>query len=149
MTYISRVEKECIASRCREICRRYWVRATFARPYNDTLAVILWEGALDFMGNWDKIQNYSTKINHLGYLEFHTFEILHNVRKNFSGECAKFLSELSDELFSENSDIFSELVEAYRWGKPLTINYLVNLQIGTPDKLYICKEKENVESREI
>lgn len=141
MTYISKEQQKEKLIKLKPLFKKYGLRATLARSKASKITLNIWEGSIDFMGQYNnyRINNkdrYCDNSNVENFLNYKTFVITNNCTfKEFSGEALEFLTEANKILQQDNYDR-SDMMTDY-----FDIGFFVDISIGNCEKDYIFKPK--------
>ena len=141
MAYISKEQQKEKLIKLKPLFKKYGLRATLARSNASKITLNIWEGSIDFMGQYNnyRINNknrYCDNSNVENFLNYKTFVITNNCTfKEFSGEALEFLTEANKILQQDNYDR-SDMMTDY-----FDIGFFVDISIGNCEKDYIFKPK--------
>ena len=141
MTYISKEQQKEKLVKLKPLFKKYGLRATLARSNASKITLNIWEGSIDFMGQYNnyRINNkdrYCDNSNVENFLNYKTIVITNNYTfKEFSGEALEFLIEVNKILQQDNYDR-SDMMTDY-----FDIGFFVDISIGNYEKDYIFKPK--------
>jgi hypothetical protein len=133
MAHITQEEKKIIESRIKPILKEYGVRGTFSVRHHMDLVLTIWEGPIDFIGN------YNEEVSNRGTIDCPCREGFMQVNEywyheHFTGIALEFLNKVIPALKTDDWYCDDDIQSDY-----FNRKYYYTVKIGTWDKPYILK----------
>jgi hypothetical protein len=137
MAYVSQELKAKLAPKIKAACKKYGVKASIAVRNHSTLVVNIKSGALDFIGNYNKLAEKRDPGGLLGNrraeksLDINQFWY----QEHFDGKVKKFLDELIPAMkgpdFFDDTDVMTDYFHC---------SHYLDINVGQWDKPYILEK---------
>tara|TARA_B100001094_G_C18179412_1_gene799939 strand:- start:1367 stop:1792 length:426 start_codon:yes stop_codon:yes gene_type:complete len=133
MAYMNQEDKKKLTPQIKKVLKKYGVKGTIAVKHHSTLVVNIKSSNLDFIGNINANRPEHKKELY-GEIEDYVQVNTYHIENNYTGECKKFLTELSlamngcEEIQNhDNSDMMTDYFD---------IGWYTDINIGKWDKPY-------------
>ncbi len=137
MAHITQEEKKIIESRIKPILKEYGVKGTFSVRHHADLVLTIWEGPIDFIGNWE--DDYNEGLNNCrnsydscqkDYIDINVYWY----HEHFTGIALEFLNKVIPAMKTDDWYCDDDIQSDY-----FNRKYYYTVKIGTWDKPYILK----------
>lgn len=129
MAYMNQERKAAIAPVVKAICKKYGIKASLAVRHHSTLVLNIKSGAIDFIGNFNKVRGQ--RINDVAkeYLKVNPYWF----HDHFNDVAKEFLQEVFAAMNNgnwDNSDIMTDYFDK---------GWYVDVNVGRWDKPYVLE----------
>lgn len=137
MAYVSQELKAKLAPKIKAICKKYNVKATLSVRNHMTLSLNIKEGAIDFIGNFNKMigERDPTGQRHINRATKSIDVNPYWYQEHFDGDAKAFLSEVIAAMNDGNHDR-SDIQSDY-----FDVGWYIDVNVGRWDREYVYVAK--------
>ena len=138
MAYMSQERKAARASKIKDICKRFGVKASLSVHNHSTLVLTVSAGGIDFIGNYNQINSGRPRPEHLpfqpaeGSIDVNPYWY----HEHFDGTALAFLSEVVPAMYGDDYFDDSDIQTDY-----FHCSHYIDINIGRWNKAYKLVEK--------